>query len=56
MGNIQNTWLDNFEPNEVDAAHFANSPSGWTNNELGMAWLITVFDYYTKIKAKHGRD
>ena len=55
-GNIQDTWLDDFKPDEPDAAHFASSPSGWTNNELGMAWLTTVFDRYTKAKARHGRD
>ena len=37
-------------------AHFASSPSGQTNNELGIAWLITIFNYYTKAKARHGRD
>jgi hypothetical protein len=33
-GNLQDTWLDDFHPKEDDA-HFASSPSGWTNDELG---------------------
>ncbi|RYN74719.1 hypothetical protein AA0120_g12237 [Alternaria tenuissima] len=32
----------------------ANSPSGWTNNELGLAWLEQVFDRHTKAKARRG--
>jgi hypothetical protein len=32
------------------------SPSGWTNNELGLAWLEQVFERCTKQKARLGRD
>ncbi|KAF1996484.1 DDE-domain-containing protein, partial [Amniculicola lignicola CBS 123094] len=28
------------------------SPSGWTNNEIGLAWLKQVFDHYTKKQAR----
>jgi gluconate kinase len=39
---------------ELDEAkhkvHFASSPIGWTNDDLGYEWLTTVFDRYTKQK------
>jgi hypothetical protein len=34
----------------------SSSPSGWTNNELGLAWLEQVFKRCTKQKARLGRD
>jgi hypothetical protein len=50
---IQDTWLQAFEPDD-HRAHFASSPSGWTNNEIGLAWLKQVFDRYTRPKAGRG--
>jgi hypothetical protein len=47
---IQDTWLQAFEPDD-HTAHFASSSSGWTNNEIGLAWLKQVFDRYTRPKA-----
>jgi hypothetical protein len=35
-GSIQDSWLQAFNPNN-HRVHFASSPSGWTNNELGLA-------------------
>jgi hypothetical protein len=29
-----------------------SSPSGWTNNEIGLAWLEQVFDRKTRLKAQ----
>jgi hypothetical protein len=29
-----------------------SSPSGWTNNDIGLAWLEQVFDRFTKDKAR----
>jgi hypothetical protein len=55
-GNLRTTWLDDFVSNEPNAAHFASIPSGWTNYNLGYAWLTTVFDRYTKKKACQGRE
>jgi hypothetical protein len=49
-GSIQDSWLQAFDPND-HRVHFASSPSGWTNNELGLAWLKQVFDRSTKPKA-----
>jgi hypothetical protein len=49
-GSIQDSWLQAFNPDN-HRVHFASSPSGWTNNELGLAWLKQVFDQSTKPKA-----
>jgi hypothetical protein len=54
-GNIQDTWVEDFNP-EDNLAFFASTPSGWTNDELGFSWLTTVFERYTKPKARNGRD
>ena len=54
-GNFQDTWLDDFDP-ETEEAYFATSPTGWTNDQLGLEWLINVFDRHTKAKARQGRD
>jgi hypothetical protein len=35
-GSIQDSWLQAFNPDN-HRVHFALSPSGWTNNELGLA-------------------
>jgi hypothetical protein len=32
------------------------TPTGWSNNDVGLAWLEQVFDCYTKQKARYGRD
>jgi hypothetical protein len=50
-GKIQDTWLQDYDPKEQNC-FFASSPSGWTNDELGYAWLTTVFDRETKAKAR----
>jgi hypothetical protein len=34
------------------SVHFTTSPTGWTNNEVGLAWLALVFNRYTKKKAR----
>ena len=49
--NIQDTWLQDFDPGE-HSTFFATSPSGWTSNEVGVAWLKQVFDRETKGKAR----
>jgi hypothetical protein len=50
-GLIQDSWLQSFDPDDHQAC-FASSPSGWTNNDIGLAWLKQVFDQYTKAKAR----
>jgi hypothetical protein len=44
---LQSSWVDTVEVGKHET-FFANSPSGWTNNELGLAWLEQVFDRSTK--------
>jgi hypothetical protein len=53
-GDIQDSWLEDYQPD--DEAYFASSPTGWSNNELAMDWLIRVFDRTTKKKAGNGRE
>jgi hypothetical protein len=54
-GDIQDSWLQDYDPNE-HSCFFASSPTGWTNDDLGYAWLTTLFDRETKAKARQGRD
>jgi hypothetical protein len=48
---IQSRWVADIEPGK-HSIHVASSPSGWTNNDIGLAWLEQVFDRYTKAKAQ----
>jgi hypothetical protein len=46
---IQSTWVDNLlaEQHQIFISH---SVTGWSNNNLGLAWLQQVFDRYTAAK------
>jgi hypothetical protein len=35
-----------------DRVYISSSPSGWTNNDIGLSWLKQVFDRSTKEKAE----
>ena len=48
---IQDTWLQDFNP-EYHNCFFTSSPSGWTNDDVCLAWLRDVFDRETKPKAR----
>jgi hypothetical protein len=50
-GNLQDTWLQDYEPGE-HPCWFASSPNGWTSDELGLSWLQSLFDPQTSGKAK----
>lgn len=54
-GNIQDTWVEDFNP-EKEKGYFAASPTGWTNNNLSIEWLEQCFDPCTKAKARNRRD
>ena len=54
-GDIQDSWVQDLDTSE-HTAHFASSPTGWTNDHLGYEWLTKVFDRYSKPKARQGRD
>ena len=52
---MRSSWIDDLTPGEQDV-HFATSESGWTDNELGRAWIEEVFDRYTRPKAEADGD
>jgi hypothetical protein len=52
---IQSSWVADIKPGIHDV-FVASTPSGWTNNDVGLAWLEQVFDRCTKKKARNGRD
>jgi hypothetical protein len=53
--NFQDTWVNDFDP-ETEEGYFSSSPTGWTNDQIGLEWLINIFDRHTKAKARQGRD
>jgi hypothetical protein len=48
-GNIRDTWVE--EITEETPVFATPSPTGWSNDEIGLARLIQVFNQYTKEKA-----
>lgn len=48
---VQSSWVQSIDPRK-HSVHFTTSPSGWTNDDVGLAWLEQVFDRYTKKKAR----
>jgi hypothetical protein len=54
-GNLQDTWLDGFD-SEEHTCYFISSASGWTNEDLGFAWLTGNFQRHTRERARNGRD
>jgi hypothetical protein len=50
-GALQSLWVHDIEVGK-HCVFFATSPSGWTDNGLGLAWLEQVFDRGTKKKAR----
>jgi hypothetical protein len=47
QGNIQLTWVEEIKASKHEV-FVTSSPSRWTNNEIGLAWLKQVFNRYTK--------
>jgi hypothetical protein len=52
-GDLQDSWLEDYDDSSIKA-HFAVSSKGWTNENLGISWLDSVFNRYTKKKAGSG--
>jgi uncharacterized protein YndB with AHSA1/START domain len=52
---LQAPWVAEIDTEKHDC-FISSSPSGWTNNKLGLAWLQQVFERCTKQKARLGRD
>lgn len=50
---IQSSWVDDVEVGKHQV-FFPNSPTGWSNNDLGLAWLEQVFNRHTTAKARRG--
>jgi hypothetical protein len=50
-GDLHSGWVHNVEPGK-HRIFSGTSPSGWTNNDLGLAWVEQVFDQLTKGKAR----
>jgi hypothetical protein len=48
---IQSSWVEDIRAGEHDV-FITSSSSGWTNNDIGLAWLEQVFDRCTKEKAR----
>jgi DDE superfamily endonuclease len=55
LGNVQDTWLDDFDP-DTQEAYFSASLNGWTTDKLGYHWLTTIFDRHTRKKARKGHE
>jgi hypothetical protein len=47
---VQANWVHDINPDTHDL-RFSVSPSGWTNDDLGVAWLQQVFDPVTSKKS-----
>jgi hypothetical protein len=52
---LQSTWVDNVKAGK-HSVFLTSTASGWSNNDLGLAWLEQVFNYCTKKKACRERD
>jgi hypothetical protein len=50
---LQSSWVDDVIPGK-HPVFLSNSPTGWSNNDIGLAWLQQVFDRCTKPKARTG--
>jgi hypothetical protein len=50
-GGLCDAWLRNVDP-EKHYCFFTTSLSGWSNDEVGLAWLKNVFERCTKSKAR----
>jgi hypothetical protein len=53
IARIQSSWVDDLvaEQHKIFVSHL---PSGWSNNEIGLAWLHQVFERNMKAKAYCG--
>ncbi|KAJ8110223.1 hypothetical protein OPT61_g6878 [Boeremia exigua] len=48
---VQANWVAPIDPKKHDI-FFTTSPTGWTNDDLGITWLEQVFERYTAPKAR----
>jgi hypothetical protein len=52
---LQSTRVDNVKAGKHNV-FLTSTASGWSNNNLGLAWLEQVFNHCTKEEARRGRD
>jgi hypothetical protein len=52
-GAVQSSWVDALQAGE-HSVFTTSSPSGWSNNDIGLAWLKQVFDRETRRHASTG--
>jgi hypothetical protein len=52
-GAIQSSWVEAISEGE-HSVFVTSSPSGWTNNDIGLAWLKEVFERETRRYASTG--
>jgi hypothetical protein len=52
---IQSSWVADIEAGVHDVS-VTSTPSGWSNNNVRLAWLEQVFERCTKQKARCGRE
>ena len=52
-GAVQSSWVDAIQEGE-HSVFVTSSPSGWTNNDIGLAWLKQVFERETRRYASTG--
>jgi hypothetical protein len=51
ISGIQSSWVREIEAGE-HPIFVANSASGWTNDDLGLAWLERIFDRKDKEESR----
>jgi hypothetical protein len=52
-GALQSSWVDAIDA-EKHSVFTTSSPTGWTTNDIGLAWLKEVFDRETRRQARTG--
>lgn len=52
-GALQSSWVDAID-SEKHSVFISSSPSGWTNHDIGLAWLKEVFERETRRQARSG--
>jgi hypothetical protein len=52
---LRDTWVAGIKAGKHDV-FVGSTSSGWSNNDVGLAWLEQVYDCCTKKKARYGRD
>ena len=53
-GAIRSSWVEDIKAGEHEV-FVSSSPTGWSNNDVGLAWLEQVFDRYTKQRSGRWR-